>query len=119
MATKIILLAQDIKVGTEIVQFALASGAAIMEYGECDSPLAAKSKRKKAKRTHGQLYQIGKGVEFRSGSVREKGYNDLKQSKKTLRRVDWISALVDKGYVETQATSIVAGLLKANALILA
>jgi hypothetical protein len=46
MATKIILLAQDIKVGTEIVQFALASGAAIMEYGECDSPLAAKPKKK-------------------------------------------------------------------------
>lgn len=116
MATKIILLVQDIKVGTEIVQFAIEVGAAIIEYSDCDSPLAKPKKKKK--RVIGQLYAVKAGAEFREGTTRWAGYEVVKKSKKKQRRVDWIRHLVDTGnFPESQATSIVAGLLKAHALV--
>ena len=127
MATKITLLAQDIKVGTEVVQFALASGAAIMEYVECDSPLAkpkAKKKRKPAPPRRDQNTQLVLAPEiaprFQQGSMRAEAFGRLMEGTGSVEsdtRRGWVKELQDKGYSPTQATTLIAGFLKQGAIV--
>jgi len=125
MATKITLLAQDIKVGTEIVQFALASGAAIMEYGESDSPLAkpkAKKKRKLAppRRDQNAMLVLVPEVapRFQVGSMRGKAIEKLLlgNASEATRR-GWVQELRNFGYSDTQSTTLIAGFLKQGAIV--
>ncbi len=129
MATKIVLLAQDIKVGTEIVQFALASGAAIMEYGEVDSPLAkskpkpATKKRKPAppRRDSNMQFMLvtEKEPTFQMNSMRAEAFGKLMQGTGSVEsdtRQGWIKELQDKGYSQSQSTTLIAGFLSKGAL---
>lgn len=125
MATKIILLAQDIKIGTEIVQFALASGAAIMEYVECDSPLAKpKLKKKKAvvrrdSKTRLKLLASFVGV-FQPSSLRYRAYDELlndDNASLSINRQGWVGRLKANGFTPTQATTLIAGFIKQGALV--
>jgi hypothetical protein len=123
MATKIILLAQDIKIGTEIVQFALASGAAIMEYVECDSPLAKpKPKRKKVvvrRDSKTKLRLLASFVgKFQSRSLRNKAYDELLNAESfSVNRQGWVGRLKELGFSPTQSTTLVAGFIKQGALV--
>lgn len=117
MATKIILLAQDIKVGTEIVQFALASGAAIMEYGEVDSPLAKPKKKKAAKAArYGGKYRLTGGNDAKEGSLRYNGFVALTSVGGEMSRIHFTKELMEHDFSETQAKSIVSGLIKTGTL---
>jgi len=125
MATKITLLAQDIKVGTEIVQFALASGAAIMEYGESDSPLAKpklKKKRKPAgpRRDQNTMLKLLASFQgkFQSGSLRNRAYEDLLNGNvNEATRRGWVQECTNLGYSPTQSTTLIAGFLKQGAIV--
>ncbi len=127
MPVRITILAEDIAKGTEVLEYAISNGCAVERYENgIDSPLAASKKKKlKAGRRHpvkepryGGKYKLEGENEFQTGSLRFRGMESVRGlSYDLLSRVEWTRALAETGdYAETQAKSIISGLIKSGNL---
>jgi hypothetical protein len=121
MAIKVTVLAKDIKVATELVEFAISGGCALIEYSRVESPLA-KVKVKRTKKPdksgrYGAVMSVVKGIKFRKpDSLRAKGYKVLNRQKVPSTAAGMIETLVRNDWTTNQARTCVSGLKKVGAL---
>lgn len=123
MPVRIVLLAKDIKMGTEILDYAITTGAAVVSYEEQSSPLAVskmasrRSTNGKATRkvTNGKL-RIVSGVEMRAGTKRLKAYRALGKADLAGPPAAFVAELMRRKWGKTEATQIVAALRKRGAI---
>lgn len=124
MPVRITIIAEDIKIGTEVLEYAISTGCAVERYeSDVDSPLAAPKKKKvrqkdKEPRYNGP-YLVAKPKDakpFQEGSLRERGSETVKTIGGQRSRVEWTRELAGVEFNETQAKSIVSGLIKSGHL---
>lgn len=111
MPVKIVLYAENIAVGTEVVSFALKAGAALDRYEQSDPPIKPNGTGRNVSPDERRLYDKG----FRGkGSLKQQAFGHLSRmfGDEPFTRADAVNELRCADWDHAQATQTVAALVK-------